>query len=163
MARHDGTARREGEAVLRQLLLAFEGDRPPAWAVRRVAEGSAVGMTVFRLSNVRGAGQVRELTAELAAAAPDHLPLLIAADQEGGQLVGPGSGSTEFPGAMALGAAGDPALTEQIGRATGLELRALGVTVCYAPVCDLALTPRNVSMGTRSFGSRVEEVAEQSE
>ena len=70
------------------------------------------------------------------------MPLLIAADQEGGQLVGLGHETTRFPGAMALGAAGDAALTERVARATAAELRALGVTVCYAPVCDLAIDPR---------------------
>ncbi len=84
---------------------------------------------------------------------PTGLPLLIGADQEGGQLVGLGHGTTRFPGAMALGAADDEALTEAVGRATALELRALGITVCYAPVCDLALDPANVSLGTRAFGS----------
>ena len=46
------------------------------------------------------------------------MPLLIAADQEGGQLVGLGHETTRFPGAMALGAAGDAALTERVARAT---------------------------------------------
>ena len=66
---------------------------------------------------------------------------------------GLGHETTRFPGAMALGAADDVALTEAVGRATGDELRALGITVCYAPVCDLAITPGNVSLGTRAFGS----------
>jgi beta-N-acetylhexosaminidase len=116
-------------------------------------------MTVFTFANTRDAGQIEALTASLQAAVPGDPPLLIAADQEGGQLVGLGKGTTAFPGAMALGAADDPALTEAVGLATAREMRALGVTVCYAPVCDLALTPRNTALGTRSFGSRPEAVA----
>jgi beta-N-acetylhexosaminidase len=54
---------------------------------------------------------------------------------------------------MALGAADDLELTEATGRATAAELRALGITVDYAPVCDLAVEPANVSLGTRAFGS----------
>ena len=50
------------------------------------------------------------LTEQLHGAAPGHLPLLIGADQEGGQLVGLGHDTTRFPGAMALGAADDLAL-----------------------------------------------------
>ncbi len=67
--------------------------------------------------------------------------------------MGLGHDTTRFPGAMALGAADDAALTEAIGRATARELRALGITVDYAPVCDLAVEPGNVSLGTRAFGS----------
>jgi beta-N-acetylhexosaminidase len=53
---------------------------------------------------------------------------------------------------MALGATGDEALAERVGRAVGLELRALGINVNYAPVCDLAVEPSNQAIGVRSFG-----------
>jgi beta-N-acetylhexosaminidase len=121
--------------------------------MRRVAAGHAHGVTVFLRANAADADAVAALTERLHAAAPGHLPLLIGADQEGGQLVGLGHDTTRFPGAMALGAADDVALTEATGRATARELRALGVTVDYAPVCDLAIEPANVSLGTRAFGS----------
>jgi beta-N-acetylhexosaminidase len=116
-------------------------------------------MTIFTYHNTRDAGQIREMTDALLAQVPDDPPLLIAADQEGGQLVGLGPATTAFPGAMALGAADDEALTESVGRATADELRALGATVCYAPVCDLAEAPENMSIGTRAFGSQPELVA----
>jgi len=118
-----------------------------------VAAGQAHGVTVYLRANARDADQLAALTDTLHSAAPVNLPLLIGADQEGGQLVGLGHDTTRFPGAMALGAADDETLTEAVARATGTELRALGITVCYAPVCDLALEPANVSLGTRPFGS----------
>ena len=139
--------------MLGQLLPAFEGAEPPGWLLRRVAAGHAHGVTVFLRANAADADGLAALTEVLHGAAPAHLPLLIGADQEGGQLVGLGHDTTRFPGAMALGAADDPALTEATGRAMGRELRALGVTVDYAPVCDVAVEPENVSLGTRSFGS----------
>ena len=101
----------------------------------------------------RAPTQLAALTGATPGRTLTRVPLLIAADQEGGQLVGLGHGTTRFPGAMALGAADDQALTEEVGRATAAELRALGITVCYAPVCDLADSPDNVSLGTRVFGS----------
>ena len=61
---------------------------------------------------------------------------------------------------MALGAAGDPALAERVARAVGLELRAMGVNVNYAPVCDLATNPRNPAVGIRSFGDDPARVGE---
>ena len=43
-------------------------------------------------------------------------------------------------------------LAERVGKATAIELRALGVNVNYAPVCDLATAPDNPALGIRSFG-----------
>ena len=139
--------------MLGSLLPAFGGTEPPGWLLRRIAAGHAHGVTVFLRANAADAEGLAALTEELHDTAPGRLPLLIGADQEGGQLVGLGHGTTRFPGAMALGAADDPALTEATGRAMGRELRALGITVDYAPVCDVAVEPDNVSLGTRAFGS----------
>ncbi len=141
------------EAVLGQLLPAFDGIEAPGWLLRRIAAGHAHGVTLFLRANAADADGLSRLTEQLHSAAPGHLPLLIGADQEGGQLVGLGHHTTRFPGAMALGAADDEALTEAVGEATARELRALGITVNYAPVCDVAVEPGNVSLGTRAFGS----------
>jgi beta-N-acetylhexosaminidase len=47
-----------------------------------------------------------------------------------------------------------------VARATGFELRAMGVTVDYAPVCDLATNPRSAAIGIRSFGDAPARVGE---
>ncbi len=135
------------------LLPAFGGTEPPGWLLRRIAAGHAHGVTLFLRANAADAEALASLAEELHNTAPGRLPLLIGADQEGGQLVGLGHDTTRFPGAMALGAADDPALTQATGRAMARELRALGITVDYAPVCDVAVEPENVSLGTRAFGS----------
>jgi beta-N-acetylhexosaminidase len=146
------------EAVLGSLMLAFDGLELPADVAGRLATAPAAGVTLFRFSNVAGPGQIRSLTAAIQAAAASRrdtstkLPLVIAADQECGQLIGLGEGTTPFAGNMALGATCDPGLTERVWRAIGLELRALGVTVDYGPVCDLASNPANPAIGIRSFG-----------
>jgi beta-N-acetylhexosaminidase len=146
------------DAVVGSLMLAFDGLELPADVADRLASAPAAGVTLFRFSNVADPGQIRSLTTAIqAAAARRHdaapkLPLLIAADQECGQLIGLGEGTTPFAGNMALGATGDPGLTERVWRAMGLELRALGVTVDYGPVCDLASNPANAAIGIRSFG-----------
>jgi beta-N-acetylhexosaminidase len=146
------------DTVLGSLMLAFDGLELPADVAERLASAPTAGVTLFRFSNVADPGQIRSLTAAIQAAAVRRrdtrmtLPLLIAADQECGQLIGLGDGTTPFAGNMALGAAGDPALAERVWRAIGLELRALGVTVDYGPVCDLATNPANPAIGIRSFG-----------
>jgi beta-N-acetylhexosaminidase len=135
------------------MMLAFSGEELPPELAARLASEPVAGFTLFRQHNVAEPAQVRALTSALQAAAhPDARPLLVAADQEGGQLIGMGDETTPFAGAMALGAVADDDLAERVGRAVGRELRALGVNVNYAPVCDLATNPANPSLGIRSFG-----------
>lgn len=79
------------------------------------------------------------------------IPLLNSADFETG--VGFRiSGATAFPRAMAFGAARDEKLAYEAGRITGVEARALGVHVNFAPVMDVNNNPRNPVINTRSFG-----------
>ena len=137
-------------AALESLMLAFEGTALPGDVARRLATAPSAGITLFRFANVASPGQVRELTAAIASAS--RRTPLIGADQEGGQFLALGEGTTPFAGNMALGAAGDPGLAERVGYAIGLECRALGVNVAYAPVCDLAVNPHNPAIGIRSFG-----------
>jgi beta-N-acetylhexosaminidase len=134
-------------------MVAFAGNELPAQVAEALALKPFAGVTLFREPNVASIEQVRALNGALQSAArPDARPLLIAADQEGGQLNALGDGPTPFAGAMALGAANDTDLTERVARATAIELRAIGVNVNYMPVCDLATAPDNPAMGIRSFG-----------
>ena len=56
-------------------------------------------------------------------------------------------------GPLALGAADDLALTRAVGRAIGLELAAVGITLDLGPVADVNSNADNPVIGTRSFGS----------
>jgi beta-N-acetylhexosaminidase len=135
------------EAFDSSLLLAFDGLEPPGWVMDRL-DGEVNGFTLFGV-NIESAAQVAAVTKLLHGAGA--LPRLIATDQEGGQLNAFGDG-TPFAGNMALGAVGDSDLARRVGRATGQELRSVGITVDYAPVCDVASRPGNPSLGIRSFG-----------
>ena len=145
--------------TLARLMIAFAGTELPPAAARRISERGVAGVTLFRAHNVVDPAQIRRLTAAIQAARPAGAPpLLVAADQEGGQLLGLGDGTTQFAGAMALGAAGDEELAERVAGAMARELRALGVNVNYAPVCDVANNPANPALGIRSFGDDPEAV-----
>ena len=140
-------------------MVAFAGTSLPAKVAEALAARPVAGVTLFARDNVQSPAQVRELTAAVQAAARSNgPPLLIATDQEGGQLTALGGGTTQFAGAMALGAAGDEALAERVAAATARELRAVGVNVNYAPVCDVANNPANPALGIRSFGDDPEAV-----
>jgi len=139
-------------AVLGQLMLAFDGLQLPEPMAERLRKRPAAGVTLFRHANVQHPGQLRELTDAIQRHASPDFRFLIAIDQEGGQLSGLGAASTPFAGAMALGAVDDEDLAERVGAAIGLELRAAGANLNYAPVCDLATNPGNPALGVRAFG-----------
>jgi beta-N-acetylhexosaminidase len=145
--------------TLARLLIAFAGTELPPSAAKRINDLGVAGVTLFYAHNIGDPPQIRRLTAAIQTARPAGAPpLLVAADQEGGQLVGLGAGTTQFAGAMALGATGDEELAERVAGATARELLALGVNVDYAPVCDVANNPDNPALGIRSFGDDPEAV-----
>jgi beta-N-acetylhexosaminidase len=137
------------DAVGQRLLLSFRGTQPPADILARVRHGPLAGVTLFRSLNVVDPEQVRALTTQLQSESGESL--LIATDQEGGQLMSL-AGSTQFPGNMALGATRSADLARDVGFAIGRELAAVGVNVDYAPVCDVNSNPLNPVVGVRSFG-----------
>jgi beta-N-acetylhexosaminidase len=94
--------------------------------------------------------EVLELNRELKAAA--GRPLLLAVDQEGGQVARLRRGFTEIPPMRAVGATGDAALARELGSAIGRELRAVGFDMNYAPVLDIDTNPDNPVIAARSFG-----------
>lgn len=141
------------------VLAGFTGTALDEGVAGVLADPGVAGITLFRHHNVGGPDEVRTLTDALAGIPGRDAPLLVAADQETGQLVGLGPATTPFPGAMALGATDDAELAERVAVAVGTEMRALGATVAYAPVCDLATSPTNPGLGTRTFGDDPDRVA----
>lgn len=135
-----------------QLLIWFAGDEPPSQVERLIHEHRIAGVTLYRHLNGAPPERIWRLTEQLQAMAiaAGYGPLLIGADQEGGQLQAL-PGLTAFPGAMALGATRSPALAFRVGAAIGAELAALGVNLVYAPVCDVNTNPNNPVIGVRSF------------
>lgn len=88
---------------------------------------------------------------------PLRLPLLIGVEQLGDGLpyTALRSGFTSLPSQMALGAAWDPALTEDVGEIVGRELNAVGVNMLLGPnldVFDQSRTDAVGSLGIYSFG-----------
>lgn len=149
------TARSIEQALGQKFLLSFQGLHGlPVEMLPAIQRIQPAGFTLYRSLNIHDPEQVRQLNTALQRTARQLglPPFLIAADQEGGQLLAIGATATPFPGNLALGAAGSDELARRTGAAIGLELAAMGININYAPVCDLLTNPRNTSLGTRSFG-----------
>ena len=66
---------------------------------------------------------------------------------------------TQWPAAATLGRSGDIALAERFARALAAELRAVGITLDYAPVLDVLTNPKNPVIGDRSISEKAVDAA----
>ena len=139
----------------------FDGPEVPGALLDAIAQGRVGGLVVFAFrGNLGTREQVRSMLREASAAAARGglPPPPVGIDQEGGNVVRIGYGAI-FPSAMAIGATGQPENAARVARAVGRALRADGIGVNHAPVCDVNVEPRNPVIGTRAFGDDPERVA----
>ncbi|KAH8977419.1 glycoside hydrolase family 3 protein [Lactarius akahatsu] len=124
-----------------------------------------VGNIILMKRNVKSAKQVHALVQKLqqiAKSAGHERPLMIGMDQENGlvsafSVAHSNDAGTQFPGAMALAAAGSPDVAERITEASALELKLAGINWAYSPVGDVNSDPAKPCV--RSFGDVPEEVS----
>lgn len=141
----------------RVIVAGFEGLAPPPQVLEQVRLGALGGVVLFS-RNVESAGQIAALIRELSSAAPANHKPLVAVDQEGGRVVRIREPLTALPTARQFGEINDPELTRLAGRLVGRELRALGLTVNFAPVLDVDTNPDSPVIGDRSYGATPERV-----
>lgn len=119
-----------------QLFMVAASDTGPDPAAAAVVRDHAVGSVILMGSSRLSVDQTARLTAALQAAAVPGVPLLIATDQEGGEvqrLRGPGFGA--IPSAVEQSQSGSAALQQSWTQWAG-ALRRAGITVDLAPVAD---------------------------
>lgn len=85
---------------------------------------------------------------------------LIGVDQEGGLVTRVGEPLIEWPAPMAYGAAADADLARQGHAAMGQQLVDLGFTAAFAPNGDVTVGAEDPTIGSRSFGSDADVVAD---
>jgi len=143
---------------VRQLLIAgFDGQQVPA-ELRSLAREFGLGGVILFGRNVGEPEQVAELCFEAARLVP-QLPPWVSVDQEGGRVARLKAPFTEWPAMATLGRSADVQLAERFARALASELRAVGITLDYAPVLDIHTNPKNPVIGDRALSDQAEEVA----
>ena len=115
------------------------------------------GVTLFK-RNIEAPEQVQELARELQELGLPS-PVWVAVDQEGGSVARLRAPFTEWPPMASLGRAGDVELARRFAAALAAELKAVGVTLDYAPVLDINTNPSNPVIGDRALSEKAEVVA----
>lgn len=129
--------------------------------VRGIVESYDFGAIIYFANNIKTTEQSLDLSAEMQKAAMKDggIPMLVAADQEGGSVYRLGSG-TALPGNMALGATGNVDYAKKAGQIVGSEISAVGINTNLAPVVDVNNNANNPVIGIRSFGDDAVSVGE---
>jgi len=151
------------EEKVGQLLMAhFHGEEANEDAKALIQEIHLGGIIYYNWANgLTSPQQVLKMSEglqKLAQATRLSIPLLIAADQEGGVVARLNKGFTIFPGNKALAMTESPELAEFSALAMGQELLAVGINMNLAPDVDVNCNPRNPVIGVRSFGDSPETV-----
>jgi len=124
-----------------RIMVGMDGTSPSAALLRAVRQGQ-VGSIILFAANIVNRPQLLGLTGSLQRAARlgANPPLLIAVDQEGGQVKRlPGGPPNLSPPQIA--GTGSVAVASREGRSTGNYLKGLGINMDLAPVVDVPTFP----------------------
>jgi len=133
-----------------QLLIgSFPGATIPP-ELRSLAREFQLGGVILFARNIEAPEQVAELSHDIQSLASET-PLWVSVDQEGGRVARLRAPFTEWPPMAALGRAGDVTLASKFAAALAAELKAVGITLDYAPVLDIHTNPKNPVIGDRAL------------
>jgi len=141
-----------------RLMVGFDGTELNP-QLRFLIETLKVGGLILFSANIASPRQVASLCADAQALARSCglPPLLVAIDQEGGQVARLKEPFTRFAGNPGMRAHSDAA---HFARVTARELKSIGVNMNMAPVLDVAPIQMNSIMSRRAFGHHPRWVAE---
>lgn len=121
-----------------------------------------VGGVILFSRNIANRNQTLKMTSGFAESG--RTPLFISVDEEGGTVARIGSnnkmGTTSFPTAEEIGKTEDDKYAYNMAKTIGTEIKELGFNVNFAPVADVKTSALNEEIGSRSYGSDPEKVAE---
>lgn len=128
--------------------------------MRSLAREFDLGGLILFGRNIEAPEQVAELAADCERLGRS-MPGWVSVDQEGGRVARLQDPFTRWPPMATLGRAGDRAevLAARFGSALAAELKAVGITLDFAPVLDIHTNPKNPVIGDRALAAKAEDVA----
>jgi beta-N-acetylhexosaminidase len=140
-------------------MVGFGGHSVPP-EVAALAREFDLGGAILFARNVSGAEQVSEMAFDLRSLGQEQ-PLWVGVDQEGGRVARLRTDFTRWPPMATLGRAGHGRdLAKRFATALAGELAAVGITIDFAPVLDVATNAANPVIGDRALSDRADVVAD---
>jgi len=126
-----------------------------------IVQNNISGVTLFG-RNYSSPEQIRDLCKDLQSLRhqmPNKAPLFIAIDQEGGRVARLKAPFTQWPPLKKLGDLDSPTVTFHFAHSMGIEMKAVGINLDFAPCVDTFTNPKNTVIGDRAISSDPEVVA----
>ena len=118
--------------------------------MRSLSREFQLGGIILFARNIEAPEQVAELSHDVQSLASET-PLWVSIDQEGGRVARLRAPFTEWPPMAVLGRCGDPEVASRFAAALAAELKAVGISLDYAPVLDIHTNPENPVIGDRAL------------
>jgi beta-N-acetylhexosaminidase len=141
-----------------QMFVVSVGGTEPDYYIEKMVRERNIGGVILFGYNMKSERQVKSLTGSLQALSmktDPAVPLLVAVDQEGGEIASAPWVAPE-PAAAEVGSRGDPDEARAVATEMGRQLLRAGVNTDFAPVVD---TGFGAAIGSRSYGKDPELVA----
>lgn len=145
------------EIVGQLMFMGVAGHALTADEKKFIVENNIGGIILFA-RNLADPKQIRELCAEIQSLRlrqADRAPLFISIDMEGGRVLRLKAPFTPWPAVHQLGKIDNPSVTFHFANRMGLEMRAVGINLDFAPSVDVLTNPKNTVIGDRSVGANV--------
>ncbi|PIK14116.1 MAG: beta-N-acetylhexosaminidase [Halobacteriovorax sp. JY17] len=125
---------------------------------REFLEKENIAGVILFSNNYESPAQLAELVNQIQTTRKEY-PLFICVDNEGGRVFRFKTGFTKVPSMMELGSLNSPKTVFECSQIMAKELKACGVNLNLAPVCDIVNNEQNKVIGDRAFGKTAEEVS----
>jgi beta-N-acetylhexosaminidase len=113
-----------------------------------------VGGFILLEQNIKNTNQALSLINSLKETNASYsVPLFLGIDEEGGRVTRMPTEFVKLPTNKAVGRVNNSSFSNKIRGILGLELKAFGLNVDFAPVLDINSNPHNHVIGDRSFGT----------
>ncbi|MFJ7753158.1 beta-N-acetylhexosaminidase [Peribacillus muralis] len=142
------------EKVGQLMMVGFKGTKASR-KINELIEKKHIGGVIYFDRNMKSPKQVARLSNSLQQKAEQStlsLPLMVAVDQEGGEIIRMKEGVSPLPAQQDLGKHASAEDMYKVAKLNGTELSSMGININFAPVLDLSKTDK------RSVGEDPEKV-----
>jgi len=146
------------EKIGQLIIVGFEGKTINEEAINSIDRLKVGGFILFS-RNIEDEVQTLKLLDDLKVANSNNdIPLFLAIDEEGGRVSRLPKSFEKLPEAMKIGNKNNKELSYEFGNILGERVRLLGFNINFAPVLDINSNPKNPVIGTRAFGTTIDQV-----
>lgn len=149
------------ELIGQHILIGVSGHSLTNDEKKFIVENNISGVVLFS-RNVSEPKQVRDLCDEIQSLrhlTVEKTPIFTAIDMEGGRVARLKAPFTVWPPLKKLGDLDSPQTSFEFALAMGMELKAVGINLDFAPCIDIFTNPKNTVIGDRAVSTDPEMVA----